>query len=92
MHRLNLHNGSYNFKELSENHNDLKAYTFVNTYGKTTIDYSDQDAVIALNTALLNYHYGVQWKIPRGYLCPPIPGRADYIHYLRDLLSKDLGD
>ncbi|MEO6852205.1 MAG: 23S rRNA (adenine(1618)-N(6))-methyltransferase RlmF, partial [Mucilaginibacter sp.] len=25
--------------------------------------------------------------IPDGYLCPPIPGRADYIHYVADLLA-----
>ncbi|MEL0618756.1 RlmF-related methyltransferase, partial [Cobetia marina] len=24
------------------------------------------------------------WDIPAGYLCPPIPGRADYLHYLAD--------
>ena len=25
---------------------------------------------------------------PSGYLCPPIPGRVDYIHYLADLLAE----
>jgi 23S rRNA (adenine1618-N6)-methyltransferase len=29
----------------------------------------------------------VQWDIPPGYLCPPIPGRADYVHHLADLLA-----
>jgi len=33
-------------------------------------------------------HYGISyWDIPEGSLCPPIPGRADYIHYLADLLK-----
>ncbi|HEY0906396.1 MAG TPA: 23S rRNA (adenine(1618)-N(6))-methyltransferase RlmF, partial [Methylophilus sp.] len=27
------------------------------------------------------------WDIPKHYLCPPIPGRADYVHYLADLLA-----
>jgi 23S rRNA (adenine1618-N6)-methyltransferase len=37
---------------------------------------------------LLKYHYRVEyWDIPEGYLCPPIPGRADYIHYAADLLA-----
>ena len=41
-----------------------------------------------LNKALLKHFYGIQyWDIPQDYLCPPIPGRADYIHYLADLLS-----
>jgi 23S rRNA (adenine1618-N6)-methyltransferase len=26
--------------------------------------------------------------VPEGYLCPPIPGRADYLHYAADLLAK----
>lgn len=35
-------------------------------------------------------HYGVTyWDIPEGFLCPPIPGRADYIHRVADLLLKD---
>jgi 23S rRNA (adenine1618-N6)-methyltransferase len=25
---------------------------------------------------------------PTHYLCPPIPGRADYIHYIADLLAE----
>ena len=29
------------------------------------------------------------WDIPAGYLCPPIPGRADYIHRVADILNSD---
>ena len=33
--------------------------------------------------------YGINnYEIPKDYLCPPIPGRADYIHYVADLLSQ----
>lgn len=31
------------------------------------------------------------WKIPPGYLTPPIPGRADYIHSIADLLGEKNG-
>lgn len=42
-----------------------------------------------LNAALLKYFYGIEyWQIPKGYLCPPVPGRADYIHYVADLLEN----
>jgi len=45
-----------------------------------------------LNMALLSHFYSVKkWEIPKNYLCPPIPGRADYIHYLADLLAKSNG-
>jgi 23S rRNA (adenine1618-N6)-methyltransferase len=57
--------------------------------GRDTIDFADPAAVIALNRALLRHRYGVaQWDIPPGYLCPPIPGRADYIHHVADLLAQ----
>ncbi len=60
--------------------------------GESSIPFSEADAVQALNRALLASYYGVKdWKIPEGYLCPPIPGRADYIHYLADLLAGDRG-
>ncbi|WP_370445154.1 23S rRNA (adenine(1618)-N(6))-methyltransferase RlmF [Sphingobacterium multivorum] len=29
------------------------------------------------------------WDIPKENLCPPIPGRADYIHYIADVLARD---
>jgi len=41
-----------------------------------------------LNKALLITYYNIQyWDIPDGFLCPPIPGRADYIHHIADLLG-----
>jgi len=42
---------------------------------------------MALNQALLADAYGLSWSLPRGALCPPIPGRSDYIHYLAELLA-----
>ena len=42
-----------------------------------------------LNKAILIQDYGLSyWDIPEGYLCPPIPGRADYIHHVADLLAS----
>jgi 23S rRNA (adenine1618-N6)-methyltransferase len=36
---------------------------------------------------LISYYDIQKWDIPH-YLCPPIPGRADYIHYIADLLAE----
>ena len=56
--------------------------------GGTSIDFADPAAVRELNRALLKSAYGVaHWEIPEGYLCPPIPGRADYVHHVADLLG-----
>jgi 23S rRNA (adenine1618-N6)-methyltransferase len=55
-----------------------------------TINFSNSEAVLHLNKALLKQHYKItDWNIPPHYLCPPIPGRADYIHYLNDLLTQE---
>lgn len=55
--------------------------------GESTINFADPAAVLALNQALLKDAYDVQWSLPAGALCPPIPGRLDYIHHLADLFS-----
>ncbi len=89
MHPKNIHKTSYNFDELIKVHPELASFCFVNKFDTKTIDFSNQQAVLQLNKALLKYHYQLtDWNIPEGYLCPPIPGRADYIHHLADLLSE----
>jgi len=68
---------------------ELKPFVFTNKYNTETIDFSNNEAVLLLNKSLLRAHYDISyWNIPDGTLCPPIPGRADYIHYLADLLKE----
>jgi 23S rRNA (adenine1618-N6)-methyltransferase len=89
LHPANSHRSGYDFKQLCKSSPGLKAFVYLNQYSDESIDFSNPDAVKALNKALLKYFYGVEhWDIPEGYLCPPIPGRADYIHYASDLLSE----
>ena len=88
LHPRNLHRFGYNFELLTLNHPELGEFVFVNEHNIETIDFSNPDAVKALNNALLITNYDIQnWDIPADFLCPPIPGRADYIHYLADLLA-----
>lgn len=90
LHPRNRHRKPYDFDLLVEKCPELKAQVFVNKYGNESIDFSDPKAVKMLNKALLRLHYGIdEWSIPDGYLCPPVPGRADYIHYAADLLASD---
>ena len=89
LHPRNLDRFGYDFKQLIAKSPDLKSFVSVNEYKIETIDFSNPDAVKALNKALLLSHYDIQnWDIPKNYLCPPIPGRADYIHYIADLLAS----
>ncbi len=89
LHPKNKHKGSYNFKILSEIHPPLNKFVRPTKYEIDSIDFSNPEAVKALNTALLKYYYKIEfWDIPKNYLCPPIPGRADYIHHVAQLLGS----
>lgn len=89
LHPRNPHQGRYDFKVLCDTHPLLKSFIKPNIKGDDTIDFTNNEAVRCLNSALLAHYYGVkQWSLPEGYLCPPIPGRADYIHYLSDILKE----
>lgn len=88
LHPRNLHRGRYDFPALIASHPALAEFVSVNAYGDESIDFANPSAVKTLNAALLAHFYGIQhWDIPAGYLCPPIPGRADYLHNVADLLA-----
>ncbi|WP_413700222.1 23S rRNA (adenine(1618)-N(6))-methyltransferase RlmF [Psychromonas sp. KJ10-10] len=90
LHPRNLHQGQYDFSLLCESLPALSAFVFENQNHQLSIDFSDPQAVLCLNQALLKVFYKVDfWQLPQGYLCPPIPGRADYIHALADLISDN---
>lgn len=89
LHPRNLHRSRYDFEQLTTNCPELKNYVSINKHQIETIDFSDPKAVKVLNKALLQTYYNFGfWNIPANYLCPPIPGRADYIHYIADLLAE----
>ncbi|TDR81477.1 23S rRNA (adenine(1618)-N(6))-methyltransferase RlmF [Paludibacterium purpuratum] len=92
LHPRNRHQGRYDLDALCALQPDLAPFVHPNPVGEATIDFADPQAVRLLNGALLRQQYGIQfWDLPEGYLCPPIPGRADYLHYLADLLASDRG-
>lgn len=89
LHPRNRHRGRYDFKLLVAGTPELKAFVSLNAYGDESINFADPAAVKVLNRALLHEVYGIKaWDIPAQYLCPPIPGRADHLHYLADLLAE----
>jgi 23S rRNA (adenine1618-N6)-methyltransferase len=92
LHPRNRHKNRYDFPELIKSSPQLTPFVGMNQFNNLSIDFKDSDAVKALNKALLKHFYGVElWDIPEGYLCPPIPGRADYLHYAADLLAQSNG-
>lgn len=93
LHPRNKHRGRYDFDQLIQASSGLAEFVKLNEFGETSIDFSNPKAVKALNQALLKQFYAVAvWDIPKQYLCPPIPGRSDYLHYIADLLgTKNAG-
>lgn len=88
-HTRNRHSGQYDFDRLYLAYPELKRYTRLNPAGHYIIDFANPTAVKLLNAAILKTDYGVDfWDIPPNYLCPPIPGRADYIHVVADILAE----
>jgi 23S rRNA (adenine1618-N6)-methyltransferase len=90
LHPRNQHNSGYDFDLLTLALPALCPYIVNTPAGTKSIDFANNKAVKTLNQALLKAHYNIEfWDIPEHNLCPPIPGRVDYIHYLADLLSED---
>jgi 23S rRNA (adenine1618-N6)-methyltransferase len=90
LHANNKFNKGYNFDELILKNPLLKEFVIKNKYDATTIDFSNPKAVKELNKALLfTYDKITIWDFPDENLCPPIPGRLDYIHHLSDILLSE---
>lgn len=88
LHPRSLHNEKYDFNALKECTPELSKYIQTKDNGEQTINFNKPEAIILLNKSLLAHYYGVEkWNVPKGHLCPPIPGRADYIHLMADLLA-----
>ncbi|MBT3741729.1 MAG: 23S rRNA (adenine(1618)-N(6))-methyltransferase RlmF [Polaribacter sp.] len=90
LHPKNKFNKGYDFDALIVENPLLKEFVLENKFGSISIDFSNPNAVKELNKALLfSYDKLNLWNFSDENLCPPIPGRLDYIHHLSDLLSEE---
>jgi 23S rRNA (adenine1618-N6)-methyltransferase len=89
LHARNKNRERYDLGALIASKPELKKHIKPNKFGVESVDFSNPNAVKILNKALLHHYYGIKyWEFPDENLCPPIPGRADYIHYIADLLAE----
>ncbi|CAI8617727.1 unnamed protein product [Vicia faba] len=58
--------------------------------GHPRIDWTDFNATRELTRILLLHDHSLNWWIPDGQLCPTVPNRSNYIHWLQDLLSSNI--
>ena len=90
LHSRNKNRERYDLSALTNSNPELKNYIMPNKFGVESVDFSNPLAVKLLNKAILNHYYGIKnWEFPDENLCPPIPGRADYIHHIADLLGEN---
>lgn len=89
LHPRNKHREDYDLEFLIQSCSELAPFVILNKYQVKSVDFFNPEAVKMLNKALLKAYYQIDhWDIPAGYLCPPVPGRADYIHHIADLLGE----
>jgi 23S rRNA (adenine1618-N6)-methyltransferase len=89
LHPANPHLAGYDMAALVLSYPALAALLVTTPRGDQSIEFADPIAVKTLNQALLAHHYQLPlWDLPEGYLCPPVPGRLDYLLYLADLLKS----
>ncbi|WP_204336904.1 23S rRNA (adenine(1618)-N(6))-methyltransferase RlmF [Cryomorpha ignava] len=89
LHPRNKNRERYDLSALVTAIPELGNYVKPNKYGNDSVDFSNPEAVKLLNKALLHHYYGIEnWDFPKENLTPPIPGRADYLHYIADLLTE----
>lgn len=89
LHPRNKNRERYDFDALVAAVPGLKKFIKPDKSDNQSIDFANPVAVKLLNKALLSHYYGIDyWEFPDANLCPPIPGRADYIHHLADLLTE----
>lgn len=89
LHPRNKNRERYDLAALIAAVPELSNHIKPNRSGEDSVDFANPEAVKLLNKALLKHYYGIEhWDFPNKNLCPPVPGRADYIHYMADLLKE----
>ena len=90
LHPRNKNREPYDINALIKINPELADFIKPNKYGADSIDFSNVSAVRILNKSILDYYYKIGYcEFPTENLSPPIPGRADYIHYMADLLCEN---
>ena len=89
-HPRNKNSALYDLEQLCQIEPSLTKHLSINKYGNAAVNFSSPLAVKLLNKAILNHYYSIKyWEFPDQNLCPVVPGRADYVHLIADLISAD---
>ncbi|KAI3922637.1 hypothetical protein MKX01_006326 [Papaver californicum] len=79
------------FQQLASLYPSFEPFVFYSPReGRPRIDWTDFNATRELTRVLLFHDHGLHWWIPDGQLCPTVPNRSNYIHWIEDLLSSEV--
>ncbi|KAK9129488.1 hypothetical protein Sjap_009975 [Stephania japonica] len=78
------------FRVLASIYPSFEHFVFYSNDGRPRIDWTDFNATRELTRVLLHHDHGLQWWIPDGQLCPTVPNRLNYIHWIEDLLASNV--
>lgn len=53
-----------------------------------TIDWQQADSLLALTRVLLRHDFGLDFSMPLNHLCPPVPQRLNYVHWVAELVDE----
>jgi 23S rRNA (adenine1618-N6)-methyltransferase len=87
LHLDNPFNKNYNFNQLVRAYPRLESFIVPGKWGRKSIQFANPEAVEALNKALLKWQFDLNWQLKEGNLCPAVPGRFDYLLYVRELID-----
>ncbi|CAG8509194.1 1874_t:CDS:10 [Acaulospora morrowiae] len=75
------------FAALAFKYSSFYPYVHYTKEGKPYIDFKNPEAVRELTYCLLRNDFNLVLEIPLDSLCPPIPNRLNYVHWIEDLVS-----
>ncbi|KAK2980581.1 hypothetical protein RJ640_029168 [Escallonia rubra] len=78
------------FAQLASQYPSFEPFVFYSRDGRPRIDWTDYNATRELTRVLLLHDHALNWWIPDGQLCPTVPNRSNYIHWIEDLLMSDI--
>ncbi|XP_024017386.1 U6 small nuclear RNA (adenine-(43)-N(6))-methyltransferase isoform X1 [Morus notabilis] len=78
------------FSLLASLYPSFHTFVFYSSDGRPRIDWTDFNATRELTRVLLLHDHSLNWWIPDGQLCPTVPNRSNYIHWIEDLLLSNI--
>lgn len=87
MHPRNIYNKQIDFNELSKNYPEFSKIAKVDLNGKIKLDFSDLETKFVLTKCCLMKDFLLDVDLPKNRLCPTLPLRLNYIHFIEDILE-----